>query len=98
MRLRSLNTIIDASFRNITNNSSTIISPRTSKDVIMISSCLKEVIYNLENVVPVKAYDGKNSKNSTLAHLASYLISCFSGIDDIQPVIYKDFLKQSKVL
>ena len=70
-------------------------SLRSKKNIILISSNLVEVVFNIENVIPIKAYDGKKSKNSTLMGLALYLLSNIYRKDDVRDVIVKDFLKLS---
>lgn len=52
-------------------------------------------MYYLENVVPIKAYDGRKSKNSTLMSLSHYLIKTFYGVKDVRKIIIKDFLRLS---
>ena len=56
---------------------------------------MTEVIFNIENVIPIKAYDGRRSKNSTLMNLAMYLLSTVLGVDDVRDTIRDQFLKLS---
>ena len=51
---------------------------------------------NLMNVVPVKSYDGKRSKNATLMNLANYLIERYNSVDDIRECVIDDFIQLSK--
>lgn len=89
--MKSLKLILDSSFLYL-KQTLTIIPPRTSKDVILISQCLKQVAKNLENVIPIKAYDGRKSKNCTLMNLGFYLMSNIYGQHDSREVIKRDFL------
>ena len=57
---------------------------RSEKNIILVASNLKEVANNIQNVVPVKSYDGKRSKNATLINLATYLIHRFAFAEDIR--------------
>jgi hypothetical protein len=56
---------------------------------------MSEVLLNLENVIPIKAYDGKRSKNSTFMNLIYYILSTLYGVNDVRKVIKNDFLKLS---
>lgn len=51
---------------------------------------------NLENSVPVMAYDGKKSKNGTLMSLAIYLFKAMVGQSDIREIVRRDFLMLSQ--
>jgi hypothetical protein len=73
-----------------------IASPRNKNDVIFVTSSLKEVFMDLENVVPIKGFDGKKSTNTTLTSLAIYLITVISEADDARSVIKRDFLSLSE--
>lgn len=68
---------------------------KSDKNVILITSNLKETINHLQNSVPVKAYDGKRSKNSTLMNLALYLFKKFMNAEDVRKVVEGDFLSLS---
>jgi hypothetical protein len=48
-----------------------------------VSANLKEVFTSLNNVIPIKAYDGNRSKNSTLMNLATYLINYMYNVRDV---------------
>lgn len=52
---------------------------------------------HMHNTVPIKQYDGKRSKNSTLMNLVVYLYKRMLGQDDIKLIIEEDFLKLSTI-
>lgn len=54
-----------------------------------------EVFFNIENAIPIKSYDGKRSKYSTLMSLAHYLLSDIYKIEDVRKIVVQDFLKLS---
>ena len=58
----------------------------------MVSTNLKEVAQNLTNVVPLKPFEGKKSKNATLINLVNYLHNKLLGTEDVRDVIEQDFL------
>lgn len=65
---------------------------RNVRNVILVSANLKESAQHITNVVPVKSYDGKKSKNNTLMSLANYLIENYVGLEDVRERIGQDFL------
>eukprot|EP00347_Sterkiella_histriomuscorum_P014017 403362480 len=68
---------------------------RSEKNVIFISQNYKDVAMHIQNTVPIKQYDGKRSKNSTLMNLVVYLYKRMLGQDDVKSIIENDFLKLS---
>lgn len=68
---------------------------RSEKNVVLVTSNIKEAVNSILNIVPVKAYDGKRSKNSTLMNLAVYLYKRILPAEDVREVIKQDFLKLS---
>jgi len=53
---------------------------RSEQNVIFIANNLKDIISYLPNVVPIKQYDGKKSKNSTIMNLVLYLYKRMYGV------------------
>ena len=48
-------------------------------------------------MIPIKSYDGKRSKNSTIMNLVIYLYKQILGEEDVREVIRDDFLKLSNL-
>jgi hypothetical protein len=48
---------------------------------------MKEVVNHIQNVVPLKGFDGKRSKNSTLINLTLFMYKRMLGVDDVRDVI-----------
>jgi hypothetical protein len=59
----------------------------TKKNVILVSANMKEVAGNIQNVVPIKSYDGTKSKNKTVMSLVNFLIANFTHIKDVRDVV-----------
>ncbi|CDW87896.1 UNKNOWN [Stylonychia lemnae] len=64
---------------------------RSERNVILVSQNLKDVVSQMQNVIPIKQYDGKKSKNSTIMNLVLYLYKRLLGVPDVREIIKTDF-------
>jgi hypothetical protein len=48
---------------------------------------MKEVVNHIQNVVPVKGFDGKRSKNSTLMNLTLFMYNRMLSVEDVRSTI-----------
>ena len=65
---------------------------RSEKNIILVSANLKEAAQHLTNVVPIKSYDGKKSKNNTLMSMVDYLYKYYLKAEDVREIVAQDFL------
>jgi energy-coupling factor transporter ATP-binding protein EcfA2 len=60
---------------------------RSEKNVIFVTHNMKEVVNHIQNVVPVKGFDGKRSKNSTLMNLTLFMYKRMLSVEDVRSTI-----------
>lgn len=60
--------------------------------MVFIAANMKDAAMHLENMIPVKKYDGKKSSNSTILTLVLYLYKRVLGVDDVREIVKNDFL------
>jgi hypothetical protein len=68
---------------------------RSEKNVVFVAANMKDVALHLENMVPIRKYDGRRSKNSTILNLVIFLYKKILGIEDVRPSIRNSFLELS---